>query len=830
MKILEWFGLALFLGCVFVAFLFIYYSKDLPSPEALSDLFVPESTKILDRTETVVLYDIHGEQKRTVVSYEDMADYVRWATIVAEDDQFYHHMGLDIRGIARAVVTNLKGGGISQGGSTLTQQFIKNAFLTSERTFPRKIKEAILAIELELKYSKDEILMLYLNQVPYGNSAYGTEAAAQTYFDKSAKDITIAESAILAALPNAPSYYNANREDLLVRQKNILNKMLSLGYITEEEHTEAINEEIEFQPIASFIQAPHFVIEVKQYLENKYGPSYVQQAGLRVVTTLDKTVQEAAEEAVDERANYNIRNFNAHNASLVAIDPYTGHILAMVGSRDYFGKSEPEGCTSGRACLFDPQVNISTSPQQPGSSFKPFAYAQAFKKGYTPDTLVFDVLTEFNPNCSSSANQEKEDSGLNCYHPRNYDLQYFGKITLKEALAQSRNVPAVKVLYLAGINDTIKLANEMGIESLQESSRYGLSLVLGGGDVTLLEETSAFGVFAARGERNPATMILRVQDKNGKILEEHTKNSQQVLEKNIADQINHILSINDYRSRVFGEQNSLVIPGLSVAVKTGTTQDYRDAWTVGYTPSIAAGVWVGNNNNATMYQAPGSQAAAPIWNSFMRKVYQKKSVESSEFKGRGSYFSLPSINNERSFIRPMVEKTNKPVLDGVMTGYHNILHYISLNNPLGDNPNNPNSNPQYKNWEDAVRNWAILNNLDSDTETDERDFTDEEIPTEIVGPFIVSYLSPSKRSFSEEETMFLDIQINSNNPLEKSFVYLNGEEILRNTYSNTGIYSVKITKNISLQDLQKNNSHQILVEVFDTLTNTGKSSFIFKIE
>lgn len=830
-KILQWLGLAMFLGVVFIAFLFIYYSKDLPSPEALNSLFVPESTKILDRTETVVLYDIHGEQKRTIVSYNDMPDHVRWATIVAEDDQFYHHMGIDIRGILRAVIKNIRGGGLQEGGSTITQQFIKNAFLTSEKTFPRKIKEAILAVELELKYSKDEIITLYLNQVPYGGNAYGVEAAAQTYFDKNAKDLTLAESAVIAGVAQAPTYYNANKEALFARQKNILKRMLEFGYITEEEYSQATEETIDIQPVITSIQAPHFVIEVKQYLENKYGPSFVQQAGLRVVTTLDSTIQDAAEEAISERAASNLSNFNAHNASLVAIDPHTGHVLAMVGSKNYFGEAEPTNCVSGQTCLFDAQVNIATSPQQPGSSFKPFAYAKAFDKGYTPDTIIFDVPTEFNPNCSGAANQEKDEFGLQCYNPQNYDLQYFGPISLKEALAQSRNIPAVKVLYLAGVEDTIKLANEMGIDSLQDSSRYGLSLVLGGGDVTLLEEVSGYGVFATRGERNPATLILRVEDKEGNVLEEYRKESKQVLDKEIADQINHVLSTNEYRIRVFGQQNSLVVPGLSVAAKTGTTQDYRDAWTVGYTPSLVAGVWAGNNNNAVMYRAPGSQAAAPIWNSFMRKVYQKKSTETDILKDTEFYFDLPDLQQEKSFIQPVVKKTNKPILDGTLPGYHSILHYISLNNPTGSEPDDPNKNPQYKNWEQAVKNWALLNNIPVENgNLNEDDFEDGNIETKTSGPFTISYLSPQKRVFSEDESILLDVQINALYSLKNASLYVDGKEISQNSYANGGIYSAKLTKSISLKGLEKNNFHQVLVEVYDNEGNSAKSSFVFKIE
>ena len=627
-------GYSTFAGFIFVASLFIYFSRDLPSREAISDLFVPESTKILDRTGTSVLYDIYDEYNRTVVSSEEIPNFVRWATIVAEDDSFYHHWGIDLKAIFRALIMNIKGGGVQQGGSTITQQYVKNLLLTPERTLARKIKEAILSMEMELLYTKDEILTGYLNYVPYGLNAYGIEAAAQVYFNKNAKDLSLGESALLASIPRATTYYSNNPDALYARQKYVLNKMLYFGYITKEEHDMALKEKIEFEQIHTSIKSPHFVIMIKQYLEQKYGIIFVQQAGLKITTTLDKTLQEAAEKAIDERAKFNVSNFNAHNAALVAIDPKTGQILSMVGSKNYLGEAEPKGCISGKTCLFDPQVNITTTLQQPGSAFKPFAYAAAFQRGFTPETIVYDVKTEFNPNCSWQGDQEKDKYGLDCYSPKNYDALYFGPISLKKSLAQSRNVSSVKTLYLAGINNTINLAKKMGIESLENRSGYGLSLVLGGADVTLLEQVSAFGTFATRGVKNETQFILKVEDKNGNILEKFEQKSEKVLKENIADQINYILSTNSLRARVFGENNYLTIKGLTIAAKTGTTQEFRDAWTVGYTPSLTAGVWVGNNNNSSMVNAPGASVAAPIWNAFFREAYANKYQETNQIKKR----------------------------------------------------------------------------------------------------------------------------------------------------------------------------------------------------
>jgi len=697
-------GYASFSGFVFVAFLFIYFAKDLPRRDAINDLFVPESTKILDRTGTSILYDIYDEYNRTVISAQDMPDYMRWATIVAEDDDFYHHWGIDIKAILRAVWVNIKGGSIRQGGSTITQQYIKNLLLTPERTFVRKIKEAILAIEMEVLYTKEEILTGYLNYVPYGSNAYGTEAAAQIYFSKRAKNLTLAESALLAALPQAPTYYTNNPDALEARQKYVLDRMLHFGYITEKQHSEARSQDTTLKQRPGSIRSPHFVIMVKQYLEEKYGVSFVQQAGLRVLTTLDKTLQNIAETAVEERAEFNQTNFNAHNASLVAIDPNTGQILAMVGSKNYLGDSYPQGCVPGKTCLFDPQVNIATSLQQPGSAFKPFAYAAAFQKGFTPDTILYDIKTEFNPDCHWSATQDKDQYGLDCYHPNNYDSLQFGAISMKESLAESRNISSVKTLYLAGIENTIDLAKKLGVESLKDRSGYGLSLVLGGADVTLLEQTSAFSTFANRGTRNKTKFILKIEDKEGNILEELRQESEKVLEENVADQINYILSTDEFRSRVFGRVSNLTIDGLDIAAKTGTTQEFRDAISVGYTPSLAAGIWVGNNNNEAMINAPGVSAAVPIWNRFFKEAYAKKIAEEADLKEKEFYFKLTSIENEKKFIDPKIETMGKNMLDGIITIPHTILHYISKKNPLSSDTSQ--DDPQYKNWEAAIQNWV----------------------------------------------------------------------------------------------------------------------------
>ena len=707
---------------------FAYYSKDLPSPDKISQREVVQSTKIYDRTGEVLLYDIHGEEKRTVINFQDIPQYMKDATIVAEDDSFYHHFGLDFKGIIRAFFSNLRGRKITQGGSTITQQFIKNAILSPERTLTRKIKEAILAIEMEIKYSKDEILGFYLNQVPYGSNAYGVEAAAMTFFNKHAKDLSLAESALLAALPKAPSYYSpfgSHPEELKARQEWILDRMVKFGYITQEQAEKAKKEKLTFATQSKGIKAPHFVMYVKEYLEEKYGRDFIERGGLKVYTTLDWDLQFLAEEIVAEFAEKNKKNFRAYNASLVAIDPKTGQILAMVGSKDYFGDPEPKGCISGKNCFFDPKVNIAIRPRQPGSSFKPFVYAAAFKKGFTPDTIVFDLKTEF------------ATFGAPSYIPQNYDGKFRGPVTLRQALAQSLNIPSVKVLYLAGINESINLAEDLGITTLKDRSRYGLSLVLGGGEVTLLEQTAAFSVFATEGQKHPIVSILKIEDGKGNILEEYKDKSIRVLEPQIARLISDILSDEESRKPMFGDKSKLYIEGIEAAAKTGTTQEYRDGWTIGYTPSLTVGVWAGNNYPESMRNGAGIYVAAPIWNKFIKKAYEKKQeLKKNENQKNENYFDLPS--EPEKFNKPQPIKTNKDILNGkfaheikvkidkltgkLATEYtplelieervykevHCILYYIDKDDPQGEG--NGRNDPQFNNWEPPVLKWAYLQN------------------------------------------------------------------------------------------------------------------------
>lgn len=675
------------IGTILFLSYFIYLQRTLPDPETLVSRKVEESTKILDSTGEILLYDIHGEQKRTIVPWDQIPDYMKKATLAAEDSDFYNHRGIDFYGIARAFLKNIREIDISQGGSTITQQLVKKALLSDERTIGRKIKEIILTIEIERRFSKDELFWMYLNQIPYGSNAYGIEAASKTFFNKKTSELTLNESAILASLPKATTYYSpygSHVDELLIRKDHTLLSMLELGFITPEEYDSAKKEEVKFQAGIDKITAPHFVIMVKEYLVSRYGEEAVENNGLKVTTTLNTDLQIIAEESVSKYSKINKEKYKANNAALVSLDPKTGEILALVGSSDYFD-IENEG-----------NFNVATARRQPGSSFKPFAYAEAFKKGYPDGTLVFDTKTEFNPNCPPTADQKKDEYGLECYNPDNYDGRFRGPVSLRNSLAQSLNIPSVKTLYLAGIDDTINLAESMGITTLQDRSRFGLSLVLGGAEVRLVDLVSAYGVFANDGVKAPWHFIKKVENAKSELLEEYTPESKRVLEQNVTRLVNDVLSDNNARAPVFGYSNYLSIPGIEVAAKTGTTQENRDAWVVGYTPSIATGVWTGNNDNKSMTrEGAGISASGPLWHDYMVKAVQK----------------LPIL----SFNRPDPLYSNKPMLNGQYypntgntTDVHNILHYVNIKDPLGPPLYNPLEDTQYKNWEWSVRNYLGL--------------------------------------------------------------------------------------------------------------------------
>ncbi|RPJ73292.1 MAG: hypothetical protein EHM20_12475, partial [Alphaproteobacteria bacterium] len=539
LKILKYLLYGFLVAFVGVILLVFYYVWDLPKPEKFTETPFIQSTKIYDRTGKVLLYDIYGEEKREVVPFDKISDNLKHAVLASEDARFYQHGGVDILRIFKAILIDIKSQSKSQGGSTITQQLIRSVYLTGQKSISRKIREAVLSIELEAKYSKDQIFDWYLNQVPFGENAYGAEAASQTYFNKPASDLTIAEAALLTAVLPAPSYYSpygSHKEELLARKDLVLERMYKTGYITQEELEKAKEEKLVFAESTISIKAPDFVFYVKKYLEEKYGDDYLKEKGLKVYTTLDYDLQEYAESVVRD-SNETLIAKGAYNAALVAIDPKTGQILALMGSKNWNADPYPAGCDElgPNECLFAPKYDVATiGERQPGSAFKPFVYATALEKGYTPDTILWDAKTEFNPTC----NPNGDDTGTLCYSPQNYDGTYRGKVSLRKALAGSLNIPSVKTLYLAGIDESIKTAKDMGITTLVNRESYGLSLVLGGGEVNLLEITSAYGVFATEGNYSKPVGILKIEDDQGKVIEEIKEQPRKVLNTQICRQIN----------------------------------------------------------------------------------------------------------------------------------------------------------------------------------------------------------------------------------------------------------------------------------------------------
>ena len=681
---------------------YLWVSFSLPNPDKLLEREVAQSTRIYDREGKTVLYEVFSSARRTMVDLSQVSPYLVKATITSEDRYFYEHSGFSLKSTLRAVFIDLTRGGKVQGGSTITQQLVKNAILRPEKTFIRKFKELILAFQIEKKFTKDQILKMYFNEIPFGANAYGAEAAAQLYFSKSAVDLTLDESALLVAMLKAPTYYSPygqNKEQLKSRRDYLLGQMENLGFISKEEHDQAkkIDTLAKIKPKKERIIAPHFVMDIKEQLVERYGQRMVEQGGLRIITTIDLKMQKIAEEAIKNN-EANLKKYKANNAALVALDVKTGEILAMVGSKDFFDET------------IDGYVNVTTSARQPGSSFKPIVYSKFFEKGYTPETILFDVETNFGP-----------DGTGKDYIPKDYDEKERGPLIVRKVLAGSLNIPAVKALYLTGVENVLNLAEKMGYTTFADRSRFGLAIVLGGAEVKLLEHTAAFGVLAREGLKKPTVSILKVEDSDGEILEEKKDNPvqwEQVLDPEITRKVTSILSDNSARAFMFGEKNYLTLPDRPVVAKTGTTQNWHDAWTLGYTPSLACGVWTGNTRNEEMKKgADGSMVAAPIWHEFMVNATRKMPIE--------------------NFTPPAPDLVDKPILNGEIPAdnivkidrasgklateltppsfveekkynkvYHSILYYVDKDNPRGPIPEHPANDPMYGRWEDAITYWA----------------------------------------------------------------------------------------------------------------------------
>ena len=797
-------------------------SFKIPDFNSFDNRKVVNSTKIYDRTGEILLYDIHQDVKRTNIPFIDMGVNIKNATVAVEDSNFYNHQGIRIRSIVRAVLSNFFSIGKTQGGSTITQQLVKNTLLNSKKTLVRKVKEWVLAIKIDNSIPKEKILELYLNEVPYGGVVYGIEEASKTYFNKSAKNLSLVESAYLAAIPQSPTFlspYGKNIDKLEERKNFILFRMKELNFITKEEYELAKNEIVPFVPQeVKGIKAPHFVFFIKDYLEEKYGAETVEKGGLKVTTTLDYTLQEIGEKITKEGALENEKTMNGKNAAVVAINPKTGQILTMIGSRDYFDKE------------IDGNYNVTTALRQPGSSFKPFIYATAFNKGFTPDTVLFDLPTEFQMTCNAYGKALPGYSQSNCYMPQNYDGKHRGPMTLREALAQSINIPAVKLFYLSGLSDSFKTSESMGISTLTNVSRYGLTLVIGGGEVTLLDMTSAYGVFANNGIRNKYTGILKVENSEGKILEEFSLNEKEILPKNTALTISDILSDNKSRTPTFGANSQLLISGYDVAVKTGTTNNNKDAWTIGYTSSITIGVWAGNNDNKPMKKGGGS-VAGPIWNKFIKEAlknlpnekFEKPNLEVDKQKIkpvlRGSWQGNESFIIDK--ISGKLATENTPLetrQEKIITNVRSILYWVDKKNILDPTPEGGVNDPQFSHWDIPIQNWWAQNSGRYNTTTWSQKPNDyDNIHTDYNKP-IVSIVEPNiENIYPVNQKIELLIESRGVYPLSKIDIFIN--DVFVGTSNNPINFSFTPGE---LDNLK--NTNEIKIISYDTLYN--RSEFI----
>jgi len=805
LAVLGFFGILGFslLGTI----LFAWYAKDLPRPDKVvrREGF---STKIYDR-EGELLYDVFTDQRRTPIEIDQVPEYLKQATVAIEDKNFYKHQGFDPTGWIRAGF-NIVFRGTLQGGSTLTQQLVKNVLLTPKRTIGRKIKEFVLSVQIEKKYSKDEILQMYLNEAPYGGTAWGVQVAAETYFGKDVFELNLVESAILAGLPQAPSRYSpfgVNPEAYKKRTKDVLRRMREDKHLTKDEEKQALEdlESVEFVPEGASFKAPHFVMFVKQQLVDLYGEQIVEQGGLRVTTSLDWEIQEQAQEIVAKQIA-SVESLDITNGAAMAVDPITGEILAMVGSKNYSAED------------YDGKVNVTLSLRQPGSAIKPVNYVTAFKQGFSPASMVVDAVTEF-------------PGGVNIpvYKPRNYDGKVNGPVQLRYALGNSLNITSVKLLQLVGVKNMLETAFKMGFTTLEPTranvNRFGLSLTLGGGEIRLIDMALAYSSFANGGLKVEPVSILKVEDSKGKVLLEHKQvKGKRVLSEEEAFLISDILSDNNSRLITFGANSLLRIPGHQVAVKTGTTDDMRDNWAVGWTPAVVVGVWVGNNDNSPMKRvASGISGATPIWRRIMMEALGSRpvkawsmpngivQVEADKISGYAAHHGFPS--RQEYFIKGtepygedlihMMMKVCKGQTDRrapetkVARGDYEEKEYIVLeaDDPAGGSRNR---------WQEAIDAWIA-------GQGDDR----YRYPKEYCGDFasvVVQITEPDNKARINDNSVTVEVKVTAGRSVEKVMFYVDGklkETMVARPY--------KTNLNMS------NGGHTIKVRAEDDEGNAGDS-------
>lgn len=771
-KLLFFLTGGIILGFIFVFLLFAWYAKDLPSPSKLSQQ-TGYSTVFYDR-DGKVLYDMYKDKNRVPVVFEEIPKTLKEATIAIEDKNFYKHGGFSQTGMIRAVFNMFLGRGL-QSGSTITQQLIKNVLLTNRQTVTRKVQEIILSFEVERRYKKDEILLMYLNEAPYGGSYWGVGTAAKAYFGKSVKDLSLTESAILAGLPQSPSLYSpfiGKNEAWKARTKSVLRRMREDGYITRDQESSSLKkvESTRFVAPKILIEAPHFVFYVKDQIEQEYGSKIIDQ-GVKIKTTLALDVQQTAEKIVKEEIA-KLKDFNATNAAVVVLDSKTGEVLAMVGSYDYsdekFGK-----------------FNVAElGLRQPGSTLKPFTYGLAFEKGYTPSSIFMDVKTTF------------PDQGTEDYVPVNYDGKFRGPVQLRFALGNSINVPAVKILAVLGVRDFLTKLNDLGMTTFAPTSenlkRFGLSLTLGGGETTLLNLTSAYSTIATGGLKHDINSFYDISDFKGKNIYKKVRTQEKkVFSPEVSFLLSHILSDNNARIDEFGPNSYLNIPGKTVAVKTGTTDDKRDNWAVGYTKSITVGVWVGNNDNSPMNPkiASGATGASPIWYRIMRELLKKyddgiidkpakvKAVIIDSFLGglpkdgystRSEYFVEGTEPKDISpwYKKLKISKSNGKLANEVeiKSGNYEEKDFIVISE------SDPISVDSRNRWQEGINDWT-------GQQADSKFKPPTETSNESSDSVIVSIKSPSNQTTISSGNINIKAKITSIDKLKSVKIKLNGEEI-----------------------------------------------------
>ncbi len=809
----------------------------IPDLSAFENIQVSQSTKIYDRTGTVLLYSINPNTRRTVVPFDQISPYIKNATIAIEDSDFYTNIGIKPLSIIRSGIVDVFHAGYDQGGSTITQQVIKNSLLTSNKTISRKIEELVLAVKLTREMPKDDILDTYLNEISYGGTLDGVESASQAFFGVDASNVDLAQAAYIAALPQAPSFYSPygqNKAALDARQKLVLQRMLVNKLITQDQYNQAVAETVTFLPQNSGgILAPHFVFYVENLLEQQYGDDAILNGGLKVITTLDYSLQQKMEGVVSTFGPQIEQQYEASNTAAVAINPQNGDILAMIGSRDYNDQS------------IQGNYNDATAERQPGSTFKPFVYTTLFEKGFTPDTILFDVPTEFSTSCTVEGMPINPTAASStCYHPQDYDSKWMGPIPIRVALAQSRNVPAVESLYMAGIPQSITTAQAMGITSLTDANRYGLTLVLGGGEVSLLEMTSAYGVFANDGVRNPYRSILEVQDSNGNILQQaaSTTDGVQVIPAQNARQISDILS-DQTPGIMMSSIKALVQPmNRPVAIKTGTTNDDRDVWAIGYAPNLVIGVWGGKNDNTPMdTSGTAGLIITPTWAALMTVALPGLPVENFKapnptpatdkpilrgiWQGGVSY-KIDTVSGKVATQYTPAATTKEIVFDDV----HSILNWLDPNDPLGPAPTNASSSSQYPYWEYAVSQWMTTTYLPAHPDFKEVPAAAQIIPTAtddvhvpanfpmvtITSPLNGTTVDPSQR-------MTVNFTESGKYPLQKADLYVNGNYI---TTNNTSLATFSFTPNDVGATAGINT---IEIDAYDSVLNQGQGTTTFTI-